>query len=86
MSAGYTRVVAKVAVSVPDDVFRAADEEAHRRGMTRSALYTEALREFVGHRERVDAAIVAGYLAQPQDADIDVEAVPPMHADLGPYP
>jgi hypothetical protein len=39
---GYTRAVAKVMVSLPDDLLQAVDAEAARRGMTRSGL----LREF----------------------------------------
>lgn len=35
---GYTRHVAKVMVSLPDDVLRAIDIEAKRRGTTRSGL------------------------------------------------
>lgn len=39
---GYTRLV-KAAVSLPDDLFHRAEREAARRGVTRSALYAEAL-------------------------------------------
>jgi ribbon-helix-helix CopG family protein len=35
---GYTQVVAKVMVSLPDDLLAALDAEAARRGMTRSGL------------------------------------------------
>ena len=39
---GYTEAV-KTAVSIPDDVFEAADRLARRRRMSRSSLYAEAL-------------------------------------------
>lgn len=39
---GYTHGV-KTAVSIPDDVFEAADRLARRRRISRSALYAEAL-------------------------------------------
>lgn len=39
---GYTQGV-KTAVSIPDDVFEAADRLARRRRMSRSSLYAEAL-------------------------------------------
>ena len=39
---GYTGAV-KTAVSIPDDVFEAADRLARRRRMSRSSLYAEAL-------------------------------------------
>jgi metal-responsive CopG/Arc/MetJ family transcriptional regulator len=37
----------KTAVSVPDDVFAAADRLARRAGTSRSEVYTRALREYV---------------------------------------
>ena len=43
---GYTPVM-KTAVSVPDPVFKAGERLAHRLGMSRSRLYSEALREFL---------------------------------------
>ncbi|MGI8937158.1 MAG: hypothetical protein ACR2JF_02875 [Iamia sp.] len=76
----------KVAVSIPDDVFDAAEAEAQRRGLNRSALYAEALRQLVTSRAAVDETIVAGYRAQPQDGDLDVDALPSMVRDLGDYP
>lgn len=39
---GYTQDV-KTAVSIPDDVFEAADRLARHRRMSRSSLYAEAL-------------------------------------------
>lgn len=39
----------KTAVSVPDDVFARADALAAERGMSRSQVYTEALREYLEH-------------------------------------
>lgn len=37
----------KAAVSIPDPVFKAADELAHRMGVSRSRLYSVALQRFV---------------------------------------
>jgi len=45
----------KVAVSIPDDLFRQADQLAEETGSTRSALYARALSEFL--RKRRDDAI-----------------------------
>jgi len=43
----------KTAVSIPDDVFRAAEATARRNRMSRSRLFTEALRMFLEvHGER----------------------------------
>ena len=37
----------KTAVSVPDDVFERADRLARRSGLSRSEVYSRALREYV---------------------------------------
>lgn len=43
----------KTAISIPDEVFDAADEMARRLGMSRSQLYATAVREFLeAHRGR----------------------------------
>jgi len=47
----------KAAVSIPDPVFKAADELAHRMGVSRSHLYSVALERFVQAHD--DAAITA---------------------------
>jgi predicted transcriptional regulator len=41
----------KAAVSIPDPVFRAADELAERMGVSRSRLYSVALQRFVQDHE-----------------------------------
>lgn len=43
---GYTLGM-KTAVSLPDDVFRAAERQAKRMGKSRSRLYAEALAEYL---------------------------------------
>lgn len=51
----------KVAVSIPDKVFEAADQLAHDLKISRSELYADALAEYLGTRgadsvrERLDA-------------------------------
>ncbi len=47
----------KTAVSVPDPLFEAADELADRLGMSRSALYSQAVAEFL-ERHRSDGVTV----------------------------
>ena len=37
----------KTAISIPDEVYRAADQAAERLGWSRSQLYTRAVREFL---------------------------------------
>lgn len=52
---GITAVILplmKTAVSVPDQLFEAADRFARRLGLSRSELYSKALQEYLGsHRE-----------------------------------
>lgn len=49
----------KTAVSIPDDVFRGAERLAQRSGMSRSQLYSEALKEYVARHapDEVTAAM-----------------------------
>ena len=47
---GILRFVAKVMVSLPDDVLRAVDVEAVRRGTTRSGLLRELAEESIRRR------------------------------------
>lgn len=41
----------KTAVSIPDDLFRRADDLASRLGKSRSEVYREALADYVARRE-----------------------------------
>jgi predicted transcriptional regulator len=47
---GYTSGM-KTAVSIPDKLFRRAEELAKRLGKSRSQIYREALTEYVDRRE-----------------------------------
>jgi len=42
----------KTAISVPDDVFVAAEETARQLGMSRSELYTRAVRAYIESNRR----------------------------------
>lgn len=61
---GYTLVMAKVMVSLPDDLLKELDAEAARRGLTRSGMLREladqALRDRGEHRSLRVAATVRG--------------------------
>jgi predicted transcriptional regulator len=54
----------KTAISIPDDLFRRADELADRLGKSRSELYREALADYV---ERRDPGAVTSALNQIAD-------------------
>lgn len=49
-SAGYTHGM-KTAVSIPDELFRRADELANRLGKSRSQVYRDALVEYLARRD-----------------------------------
>lgn len=46
----YTRSM-KTAVSIPDDIFKEADELARRERRTRSDVYAAALREYLARHD-----------------------------------
>jgi metal-responsive CopG/Arc/MetJ family transcriptional regulator len=61
----------KTAVSLPDDLFADAEALAEAQGMTRSGLYSAALREYLA-RHRPDAvtlALDAVYASEPSALD-----------------
>ncbi len=75
----------KTAISIPDAIFDAADELARRMGVSRSELYSRAIRELVERERKTDltARLDAVYaevegtldpvLAGLQQASLDVE-------------
>jgi metal-responsive CopG/Arc/MetJ family transcriptional regulator len=68
----------KTAVSVPDDVFRAAERQARRTRKSRSQLYAEALSEYLarhGSDEVTDAMNgVVDQLKEPIDRFVSTAA------------
>lgn len=62
------RVATKVAVSVPDNLYRAVERARKRQGKTRSAVVQDALRAWLDHEAH--AALVreyeAGYRRKPE--------------------
>jgi metal-responsive CopG/Arc/MetJ family transcriptional regulator len=61
----------KVAVSVPDQVFKEAEKVSKRLRVSRSRLYAQALEEFVQKHQRkgVRAALDEVYEAQTSDVE-----------------
>jgi metal-responsive CopG/Arc/MetJ family transcriptional regulator len=59
-NSGYTSGM-KTAISIPEELFESAEEFARGRGISRSELYTTALRHYLGEQlgemitERLDA-------------------------------
>lgn len=44
----------KTAISIPDEVFQAAEKTAKKLGISRSELYATAVREYVEHYRKDD--------------------------------
>jgi len=61
----------KVAISLPDPVFRAAEILARKLGKSRSQLYAEAIAEYVGARgaKALTARLNAVYDKESSDLD-----------------
>jgi predicted transcriptional regulator len=68
----------KTAISLPDDVFRAAEQHARRMRKSRSQLYAEALSEYLSRHapdEVTDAMNrVVDELSEPSDAFVSAAA------------
>jgi metal-responsive CopG/Arc/MetJ family transcriptional regulator len=71
---GYTGLV-KTAISIPDEVFLAADELAERLGVSRSELYATAVAEYIAamRSEGVTARLNAVYAEHSSTLDPALE-------------
>jgi metal-responsive CopG/Arc/MetJ family transcriptional regulator len=61
----------KTAVSVPDEVFKNAEDFARRKRLTRSALFTTALREYLEHHRREDITVRLDQVYGTQDSSLE---------------
>ena len=63
----------KTAISLPDPLFKAAEQLARQLGKSRSQLYAEALREYLKrHRDQdVTQRLNEIYEAEPELAELD---------------
>ncbi len=74
----------KTAISIPDDVFVSADSLAKRLHMSRSELYTRAIKQYVaecrhtGVRERLDKVYASeNTCIDPAIRDAQAKSIPP---------
>lgn len=67
---GYTNGM-KTAISLPDDLFKAADELASKQGRSRSELYALALTEFLSSHGEDSAVRKLDRLAKEIDTSLD---------------
>lgn len=67
----------KTAISIPDKLFKEAEREARRRGVSRSKLYQTALEVLMRkHRdETVSEALTRSYSASPEPYDPFLERI-----------
>ena len=61
----------KTAISIPNDVFRMAEEFARRRRLSRSALYAKALSKYVGHQRSKDITAQLDRVYAREDSALD---------------
>ena len=63
----------KTAISIPDDLFRQADELAAELGQSRSQLYSRAVGEYVARHssDKITAALDAVYAGPEDGAEVD---------------
>ena len=66
----------KTAISLPDDLFKAAESLARRLGVSRSGLYAAALEDYIGRHQarRVSERLDAVYAAEPSMLDPSIAA------------
>jgi metal-responsive CopG/Arc/MetJ family transcriptional regulator len=61
----------KTAISIPDDVFAAAEQLARRQGLSRSALYRRAVERYLAEHEIVDITVRLDEVYSGQESDVD---------------
>lgn len=63
----------KTAISIPDAVFQQADRFAKRKAISRSELYTRAVRAYLEQEEHVTEQLNAVYDTEASKLDIVLE-------------
>ncbi len=68
-------IIMKTAISIPDSIFELADQFAGRQGLSRSELYTRAIKDYLkNHRQdKVTEALNDTYSQQPSKIDPNIE-------------
>jgi metal-responsive CopG/Arc/MetJ family transcriptional regulator len=61
----------KTAISIPDDIFSAAENFAHQTHVSRSALFTRALVEFLARRRNEGVTERLNRLYDPENSRLD---------------
>ena len=61
----------KTAISVPDDIFQEAEKLARRRRLSRSALYTAALKSFIQQHRPSDITHALNEVYRDNSSELD---------------
>lgn len=63
----------KTAISIPDDLFTAADSQAEKMGLSRSQFYQRAIRQFLSQQgqDAITAALNHVYKEQEDSGKLD---------------
>lgn len=61
----------KTAISIPDDIFSAAENFAHQSHLSRSALFTRAVTEFLARRRNEGVTERLNRLYDKEDSRLD---------------
>ena len=61
----------KTAISIPDGIFSRATEFAHRKKMTRSALFTAAVDEYIDRHREEDVTRRLNEVYATEDSSLD---------------
>lgn len=84
MTSGITRVILflmKTAISIPDAVFQQADRFAKRKAISRSELYTRAVRAYLEQEDRLTEQLNAVY--ETEDSALDPTLEELQHRSIG---
>lgn len=73
----------KTAISVPNDLFEAAEKLARRLGVSRSRLYTKAVAEFLGRHRGEDVTKKLNQIYESEQAVLDSTSEALQGASLG---
>jgi metal-responsive CopG/Arc/MetJ family transcriptional regulator len=63
----------KTAISIPDQIFQAAEGLAHRLGMSRSQLYAEAVTQYMESHKNQDVTKILDNIYAAEDSSIEDE-------------
>jgi metal-responsive CopG/Arc/MetJ family transcriptional regulator len=61
----------KTAISIPNEIFKTADSFARRKKLSRSAVFTIAVTEFLSHHQQEDVTAQLNRVYGKQESSLD---------------